>query len=288
MKKLLLVVFIACFSMAIYADDTLSIPTVPAGSASVVSTPAAAAIATAAATATQVVDNTPNAGNQGFRLTLDVDFATVAMKRANDAIAGNTPMTGFGGAFQSMLDLGFAAMPNLFLGGRIGYLYSFPASYEFDSGSSPNIHSKVSMDADLIPLEFGARLRFGIPFTTAGVSVGAYGGMGVALVTNNVNAVKTGKVANYTQSYYGLGFSGELSASLELKLMKGIDVNINGGYRIAGVPSVSQISDAIYTFSGESPVLASGQGTILRDASGTIVPFDFSGMHIGLGISIGY
>jgi hypothetical protein len=281
MKKLLFTAIIISLAGVLSAEDAVQIPT-PESTAMAVST------STPAATAASTPDTQSNAGWQGYRLTLDADFTTVAMKRANDSITGYPPMTGFGGAFQAMLDFGAAVFPNLLLGGRAGYLFCIPASYEYDDGGAPNIHRKVSMDADLIPVEFGARLRFGIPFTTAGLSVGAYAGICVAMVTNNVNAVKTGKIANYVQSYYGLGFSGELSMALEFKLMKGVDFNVNGGYRIAGVPSVAQSTDASYTFSGESPVLASSKGDILRDASSVIIPFDYSGLHIGAGISIGY
>jgi hypothetical protein len=109
-----------------------------------------------------------------------------------------------------------------------------------------------------------------------------------ALVNDNINAAKSGKVATCVQSYYGMGFSGEFSVALELKLMKGVDFNVNGGYRIAGVPSVAQTADASLAFSGEFPTLISSKDSILRDASSAIVPFDYSGLHVGIGISIGY
>jgi hypothetical protein len=276
MKRLCFVAIILGFAVILYAEDALNIP------------PAPTAAATAAATIAPAVDNTPNAGNQGYRLTLDVDFVTVTMTQANDALVGNNPgYTSFGGGFSGVLDLGFAAYPFLLLGPRVGYLFCLPANFEKDFGGG--IHKKTSMGASIIPVEAGGRLRFVLPFTSAGISVGAYGGVCFAHVQNNVKVTNTlSQEANYIEPYDGFGFSGEVNAAIELKLAKGVDFNVNAGYRLAGVPSVKQSADAYYTFPLGSPVLVSNKDNLLRNSVGAIVPFDYSGLNIGVGISLGY
>ena len=189
-----------------------------------------------------------------------------------------------------MLDLGFAVYPFLLLGPRAGYLYCFPAVYERDISLPAQHHTKTSMDASIIPVEAGGRLRFVLPFTSAGISIGAYGGVCFAHVQNNADVTNTSsQEANYIESFDGFGFSGELTAAIELKLTKGVDFNVNAGYRIAGVPSVKQSADAYYTFPGGlAPVLVSNKDSLLRNSVGALVPFDYSGINIGVGISIGY
>jgi hypothetical protein len=277
MKKIVsFILIIGLIQAGLYAEDAVQ-----------VSIPEPTATNTAAAN-----DAQSNAGWQAFRLTLDVDFTTVGMKLANDSMNDDTYVTGFGGGFIGVLDLGIAVYPYLLLGPRIGFLYCLPASFEHlypDANPVLSINTKTSMEATLIPVEAGARLRFGIPGTTIALSTGAFAGVCFAHVANNVDVTNgSSQKSSYVQPYDGFGFSAEWNIAAEIKLMKGVDFNINGGYRMAGVINVKQSTDAYYTFSGETPVLVSSKNDILKNASGIAVPFDYSGINVGVGISLGF
>jgi hypothetical protein len=278
MKKFfILILAVSAMTAVLYAEDAVQI-TIPQPTA--VNTPAAS-------------DMESNAGWQAFRLTLDLDFTTVGMKQANDYM--NTrgyKVTGFGGGFIGVLDLGIAVYPFLLVGPRVGYLYSLPASYKWNAKGTdpdPTLKKEIQMDATMIPLELGARLRFGIPGTTVAASTGAYAGVCFAHVANNVDASNSmNKPASYIQAFDGLGFSAEWTVSAEIKLMKGVDFNINGGYRMAGVVNVKQSENAYFSFYNGTTIVKEGyKGDLMQDATGTSVAFDYSGLNIGVGISLG-
>lgn len=239
-------------------------------------------------------DNQSNAGTQAFRLTLDVDFTTVGMKKVNDYMkTSGYDVSEFGGGFIGTLDIGIAVYPFLFLGSRISYLYGMPASYKWNADAmdpDPTLKTETIMDASLIPVELGATLRFGIPFTTIAISTGAFAGVCFARVTENIDATNSlNKPASYVKSFDGFGFSAEWTVAAELKLMKGVDFSVSGGYRMAGVVNVKQSENAYYTFNNGTTVIADGsKGDVMEDDTGTDVSFDYSGMRIGAGISLGF
>jgi hypothetical protein len=270
MKKILVFALImGLVTAGLFAEDALNIPEPTA-----TSTPVPA-------------DTQSNLGWQAFRITFDVDFATVGMEQANDSMNTAVNISKFFGGFIGTLDLGIAVYPFLFVGPKTGYLFCFPASFENVIAGPLNL--KTSRDAVLIPVELGAALRFGVPFTNnITISTSAYAGIGIVRITDNVDVTRPGEKTSYVQSFSGLGFSGEWNVAVEIKLMKGVDFNVNGGYRIAGVPNVSQDAAAYYAFAGDPSTQVGNKGDKLKDAASINVPFDFSGLNIGVGISMGY
>ncbi|HRU39751.1 MAG TPA: hypothetical protein P5511_07735 [Candidatus Goldiibacteriota bacterium] len=229
-----------------------------------------------------------------FRLTFDINFALVNMKSANDAMNDDTYVTGFGGAFTGIFDLGFAVTPFLYVGPRSGLVWCIPASFEHiypapELHPTDTINTKTNMDASMIPIEAGARLRFGVPFSeNTSFSIGAFGGLCIVNVANNVDVTNpASQKASFVEKFSGIGLSGEISGALEFKLMKGVDFNVNAGYRAAGAAYVKQTEDAYYAFSGQTAVKVSSKDRILRNSAGTDISFDFSGLNFGVGISLG-
>lgn len=225
----------------------------------------------------------PNA--ETFRLMLNVDFTTVTMKQANDFLKVYPESTGFGVAFSAMLDLGINLAPFLSIGPKIGYIFSLPAGYSYPSGSE---NFDTVMDATLIPLELGATLRIGLPFVEkTTLSISGHAGVGLAHVANNVDVTNsTYNITSYVQPYDGLGFVAEANVAVEFKVMKGVDININGGYRIANVPSVKQSENVEYSFNGVDFTTVGAKGEILKNISSADVEFDYTGLIIGVGISL--
>lgn len=282
MKKLglLFLAVIISIPAVLFAEDEMSL-NIPEATATAVNKPA-------------VNDTESDAGWQAFRLTLDVDFTTVGMKQANDFMTTRGyDAVGFGGGFIGTLDLGIAVYPVLLLGPRISYIYSLPASYKWNAGPSDpdtTLKTETIVDASLIPVELGATLRFGIPFTTVAISTGGYAGVCLAHVANNVDATNSSnKPSSYVQPFDGFGFCAEWTVAAEIKLMQGVDFSISGGYRLAGVVNVTQSEKASYTFDNGTTVVPVGKkGDPMQDDTGHDVAFDYSGMRIGVGISLGF
>ncbi len=227
------------------------------------------------------------ADTQFFSMRLDVDYTSVNMKQANDSMNAAYNINKFGSAIIGTLDMGFVVNSFLTAGPKAGYLYCFPASYERNYAGPLNF--KTVMDASLIPLEAGATLKFNLADTSVSISTGAYAGVGLAHVANSVDVTNAAsQKVSYVQPFDGFGFCGELNAAIELKLSKGIDFNINGGYRLANIDYVTQSKDVHYTFDGITTTQIGSKGLALRDAGNTNVPFDFSGLNIGVGISMGF
>ena len=270
-KKFLYALAVCFIPFVLSAEDVISeIPTPEGTAPHVESTPE------------PVVD--PNA--QAFRITLGVDYTTVGMKQANDSMNDDYNIKLFGSGILTTLDLGIAIYPFLMAGPKVGYLYCFAAGSEHNYPGP--INTKTEMNAALVPIEAGAILRFELPGTSVAVSAGAYAGAGLAFISNNVDVTNgASQKASYVQRFDGLGFTGELTAALEIKLIKGVDLNINGGYRLAYVQNVKQSEDVQYSFDSITYTAVGSKGDVMQDAANTDVPFDFSGMNIGIGISLG-
>jgi hypothetical protein len=227
-----------------------------------------------------------DAASQSLRLTLNVDFTTVSMKQANDAMNDDYAVTKLGAGVIGTFDIEIAVYPFLMLGPRAGYLYCFPATSEHVLPGPLN--TKTSMDVSLIPVEAGATLRFGLPGTAISLSAGAFGGVGFAHVVNNVDVINAGsQTSSYVQPYDGLGFCGEINAAVEIKIAKNVDFNVNAGYRLANIINVKQSENVDYSLNSVIYTVGN-KGETMKDASNTDVPFDFSGINIGIGISLGF
>lgn len=226
-----------------------------------------------------------DADSQAIRMTLNMDFTTVNMKQANDAMRDDYNVTNLGAGFIGTFDLGIAVYPFLMLGPRVGYLYCFPAVSEL---VLPGLNTNTSMDVSLIPVEAGATLRFGLPGTAISLSAGAFGGIGFAHVINNVDVTNVGsQTASYVQPFDGIGFCGEINAAVEIKIVKNVDFNVNAGYRLANIINVKQSENVDYSLNSVIHTVGI-KGETMKDASNTDVPFDFSGINIGIGISLGF
>ncbi len=221
---------------------------------------------------------------QTIRLGLEVDYTMPAMEQVNAQLNdGGDKVTTIGPAIGAMLSLDVAPAPFIMAGARLGYIYCMPGSAEYLFGTI-----KATANASLIPVELGISTNFELLSTPLSIMGGIYGGYGFAMASNKLDYDVLGVTASSTQNYDGSGFVGEFIASINYKLVSGVSINLNGGYRLAKILQLKQSADVTYTDSLGIDHTAGAKGDVLKDNSNNDLAYDFSGFNIGIGASVGF
>ena len=214
------------------------------------------------------------------RFTVDVDYTTAAFGAVNSELNKGTNVTVFGGGVAGYANLDLALLPILLVGVRGGYMYCMPAAADYLFGAF-----KETDNASLVPLEVGVSVNLELPSMPVSVMAGVYGGYGLANASYKID--NTVLAQTYTQAYSGQSVIGEILAAFNFKLSPGMSLNINGGYRVAKIAKMTLNEDVNYTILG-IPVSAGKKGDVSKDSNGNNMEYDFSGLNIGAGISMGF
>jgi hypothetical protein len=207
------------------------------------------------------------------------------MGAVNKELNKGTNVTEVNGGVSGMLDFDLSLAPFLLVGARAGYLYDMPgsASYNYVLYTQTK-----TLNAALIPVEVGVSANVDVPSLPISLMAGIYGGYGFAYasVKNDINVF--GQTSTYTQPYDGRGMVGELLASVNFKLNSALSFNINGGYRVAKVAQMKQTQDVSYNLIPGVAIPVGSKGDVMKDSNNNDLEFDYSGLNLGVGLSIGY
>jgi hypothetical protein len=209
---------------------------------------------------------------------------------ANTALASAPRWTSYGNGLFANIDLNFNIDKNLLVGLRSGVQYIFPSTYtgfreipiDIPPVTMTWVNTETSIDNMLIP--FMAGLSYYIPFGDSLMSMrlDAYAGWGLAYCGQRTKYEDVGPLLSL---YSGNGFTADLSAAFEIKLLPFLSASINGGYRFAKTSGYKSIDSITADIPGYGTYKVPTNDPF-NDESGKPVDVDFTGMNIGIGINI--
>ncbi len=204
---------------------------------------------------------------------------------------GDVSLQKFGNSVFVNGDIGIGIFPLLHIGPRVGLQYVFPVTNEVSWGVAGTdfFSIKETFSSMLVPLELGATLNLGIPFTPVSVTTGGYAGYGMAFGVKEVNYKTdngTPYELNYTLPYDGGGFMADLSAAVEWNIFPLVNLSINAGYRYALIEHVNVTKEIRDPITGDVLISADDQLSILPKSSEEKLKVNFSGFLVGAGINI--
>lgn len=222
---------------------------------------------------------------QMLRIGLEVDYAKVAMDQVNTELNKSNSVTAFSSGFSGMLNVDVVLIPFLMVGARAGVVYCQPGSAKDDY----IIYKQTkTIEALLIPLEAGITANLEIPSTSITLMAGVYGGYGVAISSVKNDLTLLGQTATFTQPYDGGNFIAEAIASVNIKILTALSINVNGGYRMAKIAQMKQSADVNYTEIPGLTIPVGAKGDVLQDSDSKDLAYDYSGLSIGVGVSLGF
>ena len=156
-------------------------------------------------------------------------------------------------------DAGITTFPFLKIGPRLEYVGAGQGVVTTPGG-------KATVDSNLLLLEAGVTFDTSLPLTGLSVIGGVWGGYGMA----NATVTQTGS-GDFTGK--GGAFCGEVAAQLRYKLVAGLSIGLDLGYRLANIATVNDTN---------------GNPLIADPNSGDAEPFDFSGFNVGGAVSFDF
>jgi len=223
-------------------------------------------------------------GGQKMKVSAVLGFGTVSMKEVNDYLSqANGTFQPMGGGFAAMAEFGYAVIPNLYVGPRLGILLPGDAKLTSEiSFFGMTSKTEISYSASMIPLMAGASYDYAIPGSAFTVGGRLHLGMGLASGSMKISATVSGggMSDSTTQSaaFSGSAFITDLGAYGEYAITSNFRAGLELGYRIANVAEMK------YTSVPDGSGLEAGD-TVEYLKSGasepSAMPFDFSGLLIG-------
>ena len=203
-------------------------------------------------------------------------YTTVAMGDLNDTIklvnegeaGGEASVTEAKNGFIVGLDGHVKPFPFLMFGARLEYIGVNPAKLEMDGYSQ-------QMDLSLLPLMVGLKAHIKPPLTGLNFCVGAH--IGYAIAGGKMKQKAMGQSVDV--GINGGGLVTELMGELEYTIFPLIKLDLMLGYRMAKISKMKYTGSTLISEDGES---------IQKYGSNDDLAFDFSGMNIATGITVGF
>jgi hypothetical protein len=198
-----------------------------------------------------------------FEANISGGYTTLAMGEVNDrmsAVAG-ADVTKISSGYYVAADAGIAIFPFIKLVPRVEYVAA-------NQGVVKTGGSSYTIDTNLVPLELGLATDVSLPLTGLSVRAGVWGGYGMATVmsANNFSGVTV------TNLYQGNAFTAEALGAVRYDIFPLTSLSLELGYRLANIPKVTDSA-----------------GNTAKKANGVDdLPFDYSGLNVGLGLSVGF
>jgi hypothetical protein len=205
-------------------------------------------------------------------------YTTLAMGQVNSSInqaPANFTKTTIQNGFYVGADGGFTVFPFLKIGPRVEYVQANPGSADLGSITT-------TLNTNLIMGELGITVDSSLPLTGLSVIGGLYGGYGE--VNGTLTSAGQGFAYDGTINGDGGGFVGEVAAQLRYKLVAGLSIGLDLGYRLADIATVNQDSTTIPANANNNgkPLIYQSNSNTAGDA------FDFSGLNIGGAVSFDF
>jgi hypothetical protein len=198
-----------------------------------------------------------------FEANVSGGYTTVAMGEVNDRMSAVTgaDVTKISSGYYIAADAGISVFPFIKLVPRVEYIAA-------NQGAVKTTGSSTTIDTNLVPLELGLATDVSLPLTGLSVRGGVWGGYGMAtaMTANTVSGV------TITNLYQGNAFTAEVLGALRYDIIPLTSLSLELGYRMANIPKMTDSA-----------------GNTQKKANGVDdLPFDYSGMNVGLGLSVGF
>jgi hypothetical protein len=175
------------------------------------------------------------------------------------------------------LDLGFSPIKELpvSLGLRFELIGAGEGSFS-DSNSLNGDSYYYTLNATLVPLMAGVSYTYDIPAIPVSISADVYGGYAITSANSTLKTTVSSVVSEITVPYNGGGFAMDLGCRINYQINEPMSAGFTLGYRIADISELTAAKSA---------------GTVNKNdkfQDGKTVPFDFSGLNIGLSVNMKY
>lgn len=222
--------------------------------------------------------------SQIIRLSGNLSYNMLNMAQLNSQLNRGIEVTTMDTGISAMVDANLIVTPSIMIGARTGYLYCLPGNSTLDYLL---FKQKTTVNASLVPVELGFSINFELPEMPISLLAGIYAGYGFASASVQTEIVPIiGPTATILQPYAGRGYVGEAIVSLDVKLNPVMSINVNGGYRVAKIAKVEQTKEVAFNGIPFVAIPVGSEGEVYKDSDDKEMMFDFSGLNIGVGISL--
>ncbi|MFP4466877.1 MAG: hypothetical protein ACLFP1_07495 [Candidatus Goldiibacteriota bacterium] len=215
-----------------------------------------------------------------------------AKQHAQDADY-NVQLDTFGNCIYGNADINISLLPASDLSLRVGGQWMLPVTYQSESGGV--LKQKDVINSYLVPMQLGVGLSFEIDPGNMWVIVSGHAGYGYSVMTvdrtygSDPSIPTEAQDQNFLFIYDGGGFMYDVSAQVEWKFMSIFRFQVNAGYRKADIRHMNLTSKV--EVPGYGVILDAGEElTNIAELTGTDTKMnvDFSGILIGIGLSVGF
>lgn len=199
-----------------------------------------------------------------FEANISGGYTTLAMGDLNDSLKkyGTSSSTPVNSGYYIAADAGIAVFPFIKLVPRVEYVAA-------NAGGLNDGSTDSTINMNLVPLELGLSSDVSLPLTGLSVRGGIWGGYGLATATEADKNIATG--ITVTDLYQGNAFTAEILGAVRYDIFPLTSLSLELGYRLANIAK-----------------LQDGAGRELKKNATDDMPLDFSGMNVGLGLSVGF
>jgi hypothetical protein len=205
-------------------------------------------------------------------------FGTVNIFAAYTTLTlDNAAIKNISGGYDLGIDLGLTMIKDLplALGLRIELIGSGLGNYKGILDTIPTTEYELS--TSMIPVMAGASYAFDIPSTPLTIAADLYAGFAFAKA-----AIASDAINLKTQSFSGSGFVLNIGTTISYQINEPTSAGLILGYRIANMANMSSDSEFI------ANTVTIPKNTQLKDSDGKVVPFNLSGIILGLKVDMRY
>lgn len=197
-----------------------------------------------------------------FEANVSGGYTTLAMGEINDRIKalGTTSSTPINSGYYVAADAGISVFPFIKLVPRVAFIQAADGVIK-----NPGYENTTSFN--LVPLELGLSTDVSLPMTGLSVRAGVWGGYGMATALSSTKIFG----ATVTNLYQGSGFVGEALAAIRYDIFPLTALSLELGYRMAAISKMQDSASAT-----------------MKNVAGNDAVADYSGMNVGLGLSVGF
>jgi hypothetical protein len=239
-----------------------------------------------------------------FNLNFSGGYTSVSFSQLNSSIQskanslramfpGSSPdVTDLSSGFYVAADVSYMVWPMLMAGLRIESIFTNQGGINF-SGSGPDgeggtisVTDTETYGGSLVPVLLGATYRLDFTDNRLMAKGGVYAGYGFASFSRSVSAslMDNGILEEYetvNENLTGSGFVAEVLLSGCYSFNDAVYLSLDLGYRFANIPQMTYAS-----ITGAPVGTPINQGDVVKDTNNNTIAFDYSGLIVGVALSL--
>ena len=205
-------------------------------------------------------------------------FGTVNIFAAYTSLSlDSTAIKNIIGGYDLGIDLGLTLLNDLplALGLRIELIGSGQGKYTGNLGSLAT--TEYTLSTSMIPVMAGASYAFDISNTPLTIAADLYAGYAFAKAS-----IASDTINLKDKSFSGSGFVLDIGTTISYQINEPTSAGLILGYRVANIPTMSSDTE----FIANSVTIA--KNTALKDSTDKVLPFNLSGIILGLKVDMRY